>query len=575
MDPSAAPSLSIASLPRKAVVIGFGTKLLLGRFSCNEGFLSNNTSGANYEPTGPVALTSPTVEQPLSTVLIEDGQLVRAVAFLHIPDGPLCIVSAGDSKFINVYNVSSWREHNPDAAVDSDDEEENAPIEANPATDTSTPAPTAERGAVAPQQWTPSFRYGPHTKRITHVATTNDGSIVFADKFGEVHQIRLAWSPSHTIEVDGDEKTPATFLLQHFSIMSTLFLTSPVPRRDPVASTEERSNVACRHLFSCDKDCHTRVSRYPETYVVEQFLWARGTEQAVVTSVAEIPLLAEEAAHGAREDGEKADKRFNPPYSYYATGDSKGRVHFWAASTTASVYAPEPVFQLITSYTPQLLSGEAEAGAVVAITYVTVTHDDDGRPLHPRDCPRGVLVAFTNLTDVVFLPLFDNMGKYRLHVAQVGATRTHLAARPLAMVGSNECTALVLQRDGRVVFLQLSGLGSVVEERRSGGDAKICDFNANVTVGVTFAEESMPRLETTLQKVASDAAVSLDTLDLTAQWRYDAVDPRTRKGRQRDGDGDGDGDSADDGEEDDDTAEGKDTAAVSPQGRKKARKETA
>lgn len=536
VNPNDAPSLSVATLSRKAVVIGFGTKFIIGRYPLDDS----------------------STPSPYNSVLVDDGQLVRAVGFLQIPDGPLCVVTAGDSKLINVYNVSSWKQNNPLAIEDSSDDDDGGDGAVHVsevdimndkarhgASQTVRANAKAMKELAKAEYWKPSFQYGPHAKRITTLATCAEGTIIFADKFGEVYRLRLSWSPSHTIEVDGDASKPAMFLLQHFSILSTMFLSSPIPRIEAVSSAEDRSSVACRRLFTCDKDRHARVSRYPETYVIDQFLWTRNSTQSVVTCVAEIAYMEDSAVYDTMyntkaECVNKRNKSFNAPFSYYATGTYTGDVHFWAAKNYIPVEKNEEPFHLISTFRPRVAGGAFEdLGAVVAITVLTSGIDRFGYPRHPRDSPRGVLVAYERGCDVFFVPIYDNMGPYALHPAIVATTRTTLTARPAAMVPSNDATAFVLKRDGTVSFLRLCD----VPPPATGCPARACSFNANISVELRETDVKMPYLEERIRSVMCGPALTsppdgvaggerqteLEALDLSAPWRYEAVDPRTRR----------------------------------------------
>lgn len=504
MDTSSEPSLSIASLPRKGLALGFGTKLILCRY--------------------PVEGSHPS---PLNSILIEDGQLVRAVAFLKIPDGPLCLVTAGDAKYINVYNIASSRENNPHPM--SNEEAAKTHLE---------------------KHWTPAYRYGPHSKRITSLVTTENGAIIFADKFGEVYRLCLSWSPEHTIAVVGDAKCPATFLLQHFSIISTMFLTSPVQRAGTARNTGELSSDLCRHLFTCDKDCHVRVSRYPDTYVVEQFLWSRNS-QSVVTCVAEIPyVLDEESLEEPSSPVQTKDSPNDAPFHYYAVGCENGSVHFWAARNDLCGNDQADSLKLIATYIP-----EEGRGPVVAVTHVLCSNTADGRELHARDAPQGVLIAYTNDTALTFIPLFSNLGESHLHPATVQATRVPMPQRPAAMISSDAATAMVVQRDGAVCFYRMS-----IEETPPPTDREMCSFNGNVKAKVTTLEQPMPFLEAKIRHAVGDHLLSLD---LGAQWRSDTVDPRTRKGNRA---------ATESGEDDNDIQKEATDAKESPGEKKGAKK---
>ncbi|GET91794.1 hypothetical protein, conserved [Leishmania tarentolae] len=550
---SDAPSLSVATLPHKAVVMGFGSKLIIGRYP----------------------LDDEATPSPHNSVLVDDGQIVRAVAFLHIPDGPLCVVSAGDKKFINVYNVSSWKQHNPNALQNSSDDD-GSEVSMDTADILDDEArrkckANAQSATLKTQQppkaeyWKPSYQYGPHTKRITSLATCPEGTIVFADKFGEVYRIRLSWSPSHTIEVDGDAMKPATFLLQHFSTISTLYLTAPVPRIEPVASSEERSGVACRRLFTCDKDRHARVSRFPETYIVEQFLWTRTSVQSAITCVAEIRYVEDEAAcdsscHHNAAGANKHKESINAPYSYYVTGTHAGDVHFWAAKNNVPVESNDETFHLIGTFRARTLDGQPEnVGPVVGVTVLTSAMDRFGHPLHPHDCPRGVLVAYEQCSDIFYVPIYYNVDANSMHPAMMSASRVSLDSRPVAMVGSNEATAFVLKRSGHLSFLHLC----IVDPPKNGTPTRTCSFS-NIPAEVQELSVRMPYLEEHIKAVMcrpapveegaqpaaeTDRSSELEALDLCAPWRYEVVDPRTRRRGNDEVDGD-DGSNDSGGDED-------------------------
>jgi hypothetical protein len=558
VNPNDAPSLSVATLARKAVVMGFGTKVIIGRYPLDDSL-------------------SPS---PYNSVLVDDGQLVRAVEFLQISDGPLCVVTAGDNKYINVYNISSWKQNNPLAVENSSDDDDShsdgdAAVhvsqldimndEARHKASQSAKGSAKEKRELAKAEyWKPSYQYGPHAKRITSLATCSEGTIIFADKFGEVYRIRLNWSPSHTIEVDGDSAKPATFLLQHFSILSTMFLTSPIPRIEAVSSSEERSSVVCRRLFTCDKDRHARVSRYPEAYIIDQFLWTRNSAQSVVTCVAEIAYMEDAAVYDTTYNSNpqrvnKRNKAFNAPFSYYVTGTHAGDVHFWAARNNIPVESNEESFHLISTFRPRCADGTLEdCGAVVGITPLASSVDRLGYPRHPRDTPRGVLIAYERSCDVFFVPLYDNMGVYGLHPSIVATKRTTLAARPAAMVLSNDATAFVLKRDGAVSFVRLCD----VPPSSTDNSVKTCSFNANIQVALEETDVKMPYLEERIKSVmcgpvtvsassgtTNEGSTELEALDLSAPWRYEAVDPRTRKhGNDKDDSKDSDSDREEDGE---------------------------
>ncbi|KAG5495018.1 hypothetical protein JKF63_02070 [Porcisia hertigi] len=543
------PSLSVATLPRKAVVLGFGSRFIVGRYP----------------------LDDDATPSPHNSVVVDDGQIVRAVAFLQIPNGPLCVVSAGDGKLINVYNVSSWRENNPNAIQNSSDDDnvkggmDTAGFvddEVHSKSTVSVQSASAKRKQLAEADyWKPSYQYGPHTKRITSLATCSEGTILFADKFGEVYRIRLSWSPSHTIEVDGDATTPAKFLLQHFSIISTLYLTAPVPRIEPVAASEERSAVACRRLFTCDRENHVRVSRFPESYVIEQFLWTRGTVQSAVTCVSEIPYVEVAVVSGSSHPHSTVpvnehNQAPNAPYSYYVTGTHGGDVHFWAAKNDVPIQSDTETFSLISTFHPCAAGGQPENfGPVLGVTVLRGDMDSFGYPRHSSDYPCGVLVAYEGCTDVFFVPIYSHTVTHTIRPAVASATRTSLDARPAAMVGSDDATAFVLKRNGRVSFIRLRDTASSV----TGASTEASISDTNVQAQVQQLPFQMPYLEERIRAVmCGPAAVGkgeaagteanvlseLEALDLCALWRYEAVNPQKR--RHNNDEGDSDKESADD-----------------------------
>ncbi|EPY35645.1 hypothetical protein STCU_01029 [Strigomonas culicis] len=521
MSTSTEPSLSVATVPRKAMVFGFGTKLIISRFP-----VSDDESPSPYNST-----------------IVEDGQIVRAVSFLRIPDGPLCVVTAGDGKMINVYNVSSDKAANPHAQDSSDEEEDEA----------------KKHQTFVTHLSKPSFSYGPHTKRITSLATGEDGSVIFADKFGEVFRLRLSFSPQHTIEVSGDLKAPAVSLLQHLSTLSTLYLSAPVPRLEDVSMTEDVRNVEPRRLFTCDKDRHARVSRYPETYSIEQFLWAKRGHQSVVTCLTEVPSLcdgdtdAPTAATSGHKTANKRNRRHNAPYCYYVSGEASGRVCFWAARNDVLDGDPAPSFHLISSFAagsggqgdhraalqapsgaegqPVVEDNTKAYGSVVSVTYV-VLNRTELCALHPRDYVRGILVAYEKSSELLYLPLY-NMGEYGLHVSAAHQERIPLPRPPVALASTSDSNAVALLRDGSLTFV---GLVQKPDADRTDEEKKICSVCSNISASPKVLPWRMPYLEQRIKSVmcqpaggAAGGQTQLEALDLCAHWKLEPSDPRNRE----------------------------------------------
>lgn len=483
------PSVVVATLPPKCMAFGFGNKIVIGRY------LSSDDA----------------TPDPINSIVIDDGQVVRGLAFLRIPDGPVCLVSVGDGKYVNVYNISSYKEDNPEAwGLASDDDRDDAENRKQAG------CKEVTKNDLEAKKWVPSYRFGPHAKRITHVVATNHGTVMFGDKFGEVYRLNLGWSPEHTIEALGDSKAPAEFLLQHFSVLTKMHVTTPVPRLDPIASSELSDSIRCRRLFTCDRDRHARVSRYPETYQVEQFLWTKAPAQSVVTCIAEIPYLSDEDFTFPETAGAvKRDRKYNAPYSYYVTGHQDGRVHFWAASNTLPMDSPLETFHCFGHYKP-----EGGLGPVVSVVYLAQDTDMVGNLRHPRDTPRGVVLAFEKSKDVFFYPVFDSVGDFGMHFSKIGGTVATLPDLPVSMVPSNDCTAICVLRNGAVALVRLVEAGYLDEVENYGDRPKLCSFNGNIYVELETVEEKMPFLVEKIQDMVTvNGKNLLKEIDLCAQWQ--------------------------------------------------------
>lgn len=466
------------------MVVGYGKSIVLGKFS---------------------AITSSDKKQnPSDLLVIDDKQIVRAVGFIQIPSGPVCLVSAGDGKMINLYNVSSAE----------DCKSQNIKITA------------------------PCYTYGPHTKRITHLVTCSEGIIVFADKFGEVYRLQLSWSPNHTVVPEGSASAPTSFLLQHFSIFSCLFLSAPIPRHEGIGSTEERSNSLCRRLFTCDKDCHVRSSQFPETFAIEQYLWANTGSPAVVTAIAEIPPvefqrtchIKKETASGGLDlcnslkgsEGTLCQLPMLSSQSFYALGYVNGLVSFWMAKNTLQRGERCDVFSLCGQFVPSFAevgdknkpAGQKKVG-VVGLCFVAASIDLQGFPKHPQDTARGVFVGYEGQKEVFFVPLLsDESGMLRTITNKVVSV-----ALPHAVVALRRCTAnsaVALTQEGTIHFVELLSSSSVEKSK----DVASMKWEIQVR-----KEWSMKAMEASLQKVC---AGGLATLDLWAEWEKEVVDPRKR-----------------------------------------------
>ncbi|KAF8291449.1 hypothetical protein TcYC6_0124730 [Trypanosoma cruzi] len=393
---------------------------------------------------------------------VNDGQVVRGVALLRAPNGAICVVAGGDGKRINMYRANPMKTFL---------------------------APDARANDVGAGEMKLLFSFGPHTKRITHIVTCDDNSILFADKFGEVFRLVLVWGVNDSLTMAQGDAAAPIFLLQHFSVMSALFLSAPICQRTPEMKETRR-------LFTCDKDCHVRVSCYPETFRIEQFLWTE-SPQSVVTSIAEVP--------------DSSEKR---GYSYFVTGSYEGKVHLWAADNNLINVLPTEPFTLVGSICAQEQADMDEEGAaaVVSVVYVTSSSSHGGIDRHAaRGFLHGVLIAYANAKDVVFVPLMESVDDHRLLFALEGITRTRLDSSPLAMVGLATNSALLLGRNGRVHVLQIEG--------EAGEAAPVC-----------LVESRQVAIETAIGELERENGSNLfEKMDIFSQWHYDAVDPRTRK----------------------------------------------
>ena len=196
--------------------------------------------------------------RPLNSLKFETSQIVQAVTIVKW-HGIHHLVVAGDSKMLVVFRIPQSRLTSADVS------------------------------------WTlsPSLTYGPHTKRIVHIAGDGEDGLVLADKFGEVY--RLDFKNAAPPALGGQQQQPvATFLLQHFSLITTLLLTS-------------------QRLITCDRDCHVRVSCYPAVYDIDTFLWSEPPQA--------MKLCAVELHSGE-----------------LVTGDSAGRVHSWRRNSSTGTY---------------------------------------------------------------------------------------------------------------------------------------------------------------------------------------------------------------------------------------------
>nr|CCC94235.1 conserved hypothetical protein [Trypanosoma congolense IL3000] len=388
------------------------------------------------------------------------GQIVRGIAFLRAPDGRLCVVSGGDGKFVAVQDVSLAK---------------------------LLPVDKIELGDVGDDCGTMVFRTKPLPKRVMHVVVCDDATVLFADRFGEVFRLELAWNTDGTITTKENEVAPA-FLLQHFSAITVLFASplNSVPVREGRESS--RTPTVVQRVLTCDKDCHVRVSHYPETYRIEQFLWTEAPQE-VVTAVAEVRFVREGFTH-----------------FHFAVGTLNGKVHLWAAeSASATVGGTSAApFALVGSLTSEQVQNE-KAGGLLSLVHVALSGEGSSAS-EESELPRGILAAYDGSRHVLYIPL-EVCGDRTLSLGTHCISKVCLESPPVAMVGFTADAALAVLRNGRLQQLRLTRTGC-------GASIHVC--------GEQWLEGLSGLLQDRLCGVLHD-------IDIFCQWNFDVVDPRTRK----------------------------------------------
>lgn len=401
-----------------------------------------------------------------------DSQRIRAVAFMKLENGPVCLVTAGDNKKVNVFDAEAALAADSTAAI------------------------------------VPMFHYGPHNKKIQSLCTGSDGSVVLSDKFGEVYKLQLTYnSSSNTVDVEkvtvtnGDDDvdesddennkaeadsapaaaastlsekrdpTAVSFLLQHFSLIINSMLTSANPRR----------------LITCDRDGHVRVSRYPNTYNIQQYLWNEAP-QSPITALVELDKL-------------ECEERV------IALGDRAGRVAIWSQdrsnsrSDEFSRLAVIDISRMIAASEMKCASA-AEADfatkhGVVSLVFVSNTSSDSF----------GVLVVVEGVSDLYFIPV--RVGGYSVQCSADTVSRVPLPSVAVGAVGLTQSSALVLlkRKEDRAQVVCLEGDGPHTSTR--------LDIRA------------LPETNKAL------TSLSIEDLDVFLHWRPTAAqDPRIQRSKE-------------------------------------------
>lgn len=439
------PTVTMQACPVSgALGVSFGTTLLVARF----------------EPNATVPTTVSTVNCSIAAnVDATNEESIRTFKFLNVPHNaassaptslPAFAVVAGDEKMVKLVDLTT--------------------------------AGTASAVVSA---------VGPFAKKITNLEVYIPSSpaefatyppnfvatVVLADKFGDVHYLHILRSRSglelvrplpgspgfvtttkavveKTDEKDAgssdeDDDDKAQFLLQHMSVLSQLLITT-TPSHN-------------RRLITADKDCHTRVSAYPHSYVIDQFLWPShpaGEEQAPVSALLELSLGSISGATGL------------------VMGDSLGRVTFWTCNNaTPTEQGESPQFVQAGSISLAALHKERLTDHILT---GTSTASDLGRAFLQRGKELGSAVA-----------------KHKKKAAYEAAEESHVASR----LGSSEVDKWMLEQH---LLCKHSSLGGVVG---------IAQVRLGADTGVVVALEGAPFM-VYIPFFASANGISADTASL-------------------------------------------------------------
>eukprot|EP00758_Cryptobia_borreli_P003957 Tbor_TRINITY_DN4088_c0_g1::TRINITY_DN4088_c0_g1_i1::g.11766::m.11766 len=284
----------------------------------------------------------------------------------------------------------------------------------------------------------PVASFGPHQKRIEDIVVVHDNNnanlthstnlnstdvinnqtevkiatIVFSDSCGEVFMVDLMKKESNVFQF----QPVATFLLQHTATVLTTFNIMRYPSYN-------------MRLVTCDRDSHVRVSKFPNTFIIEQFLWAAtlkptgghfkqssviATEEPTTTNTISESASVTEAVMGRNvsqapvtcvlefRTGDVCES------TIIVTGDVVGRVAIWSCSNGAagtvdlednqglpkSVQAGEDdEFHLIQTFDFSSAAVE-HGGEIIGLSQ-----------LSSRNGNTGILVAINHADNMYFIPI--------------------------------------------------------------------------------------------------------------------------------------------------------------------------
>ena len=313
----------------------------------------------------------------------------------------------------------------------------------------------------------------PATKKVQILHPLTPDSILMADKFGDVYLHRIQGrntdSPSW---VDGEPQ----FVLQHLSIFTALAIV-------PAAGT------SAARVISCDRDDHVRVSRYPDTFYIDNYLWGPAPQTPVVS-----------IAVATQSDCS----------SYVLLGTATGRVAIWRLKPTNIQPAVETETQ------PNLeelvvVHDATEKGCVVGAVHLVSSEDSRAD---------GFVVAYEQSDNLCFFSIpalaAKSPAKATIDVVSgdtiaVSSTRLQFGGLPLALEAfqsrhASSNRAVILQRDGTMSWVTL-----VVGARNSAEIHVSAISNNNMAIQL------------------QEWRAALETVDVKATWNTSISDPRSRK----------------------------------------------